>query len=54
MANEIGNIKGITGTSMGHNGQAGMGAQKPMVSGNASPGGTKPPKPADGSVPMPK
>jgi hypothetical protein len=54
MANEIGEVKGITGSSMGLNGQAGCGGQKPMASGNASPGGTKPPREADGKVPMPK
>lgn len=54
MSNEIGNVKGINGSSMALNGQAGQGAQKPSASGKDSPGGTKPPKPADGAVPMPK
>jgi hypothetical protein len=54
MANEIGSVKGITGTSMGLNGQAGQGAVKPSASGNSNPGNTKPSKPAEGSVPMPK
>lgn len=54
MSNEIGNVKGITGHSTALNGQAGQGAVKPMASGNASPGGTKPDKPACGSVQMPK
>lgn len=54
MSNEIGNIKGITGHSTALNGQAGQGAQKPSASGKDSPGGTKPTKPADGMVPMPK
>ena len=53
--NEIGNVKGITGTSMNLNTQKGEGGQKPMVSaGTSDPGGTKPPKPAQESVPMPK
>lgn len=54
MSNDIGSVRGISGTSMGLNTQAGQGTQKPSASGNASPGGTKPAKPADGSVPMPK
>lgn len=55
MSNEIGNVKGITGTSMGLNNQAGQGTQKPMPSGgNSNPGDTKPPMPKDGTVPMPK
>lgn len=54
MANEIGNVKGIMGTSMGLNGQAGQGAVKPSASGSESPGGTKPDKPACSPVPMPK
>lgn len=54
MANEIGSVKGINGTSTALNGQSGYGAVKPSASGNSSPGGTKPDKPADASVPMPK
>lgn len=54
MADEIGNVKGINGTSMALNGQAGQGANKPMASGKDSPGGTKPDKPAPAPVPMPK
>lgn len=54
MADDIGNVKGITGNSMALNGQSGQGTQKPVASGNGDPGGTKPPKPADGAVPMPK
>lgn len=48
-------IKSVKGTSMGLNGQKGDGAQKPnMGAGKDSPGGTKPPMPAPGPVPMPK
>lgn len=55
MANEIGSVTGITGTSMGLNTQKGQGAVKPMASaGSSSPGGTKPDKPAEAGVPMPK
>jgi hypothetical protein len=52
--NDIGSVRGISGCSTALNGQAGQGTQKPMASGNTSPGGTKPPKPADGHVAMPK
>ena len=55
MADDIGSIKGITGTSMNLNTQTGQGTQKPSASaGKADPGGTKPPMPKDGEVPMPK
>lgn len=54
MANDIGSVRGITGNSMALNCQSGQGTQKPSASGNASPGGTKPSRPADGPVPMPK
>lgn len=54
MGDQIGNVRGITGSSMALNGQKGESAQKPMASGNHNPGGTKPDKPACGSVPMPK
>lgn len=54
MADDIGSVKSVGGTSMGLNGQMGCGGQKPSSMGNASPGGTKPPKPADGPTPMPK
>lgn len=54
MADEIGSVKGITGNSMALNGQGGQGAQKPQASGNGNPGGTKPAKPAEAPVPMPK
>lgn len=47
--------RSISGTSMNLNTQAGQGNQRPSAtSGTANPGGTKPPKPAEGSVPMPK
>lgn len=54
MSNGIGDVKGISGSSTALNGQSGSGGQKPSASGNSNPGNTKPPKPADGSVPMPK
>lgn len=54
MSNSIGDVKGVTGNSTALNTQAGQGAMKPSASGNASPGGTKPAKPADAAVPMPK
>ena len=54
MANDIGSVRGIMGNSMALNGQAGQGTQKPMASGNGNPGGTKPEKPAEGPVQMPK
>ena len=55
MANDIGSVRGVSGTSMNLNTQPGQGNQKPSTSaGSASPGNTKPPKPADGPVPMPK
>ena len=51
---DIGSVKSINGNSMSLNGQAGQGAVKPMASGKGDPGGTKPPKPAEASVPMPR
>jgi hypothetical protein len=54
MANEIGNVKGVTGTSMALNTQGGQGGVKPSAQGKSDPGGHKPPKPAEASVPMPK
>lgn len=55
MANSIGDVKSVNGTSMGMNGQnAANPLQKPTAAGNPSPGGTKPPMPMDGKVAMPK
>jgi hypothetical protein len=54
MSDNIGDVKGIKGNSMALNGQKGQGAVKPSASGNGSPGGTKPDKPAEAPVPMPK
>lgn len=55
MPNDIGSVRGITGTSMALNTQSGQGTQKPSASsGNSNPGGHKPSKPAEGNVPMPK
>jgi hypothetical protein len=54
MADDIGDIKEIRGTSMALNGQKGQGAQKPSAMGKDDPGGTKPPEARDEHVPMPK
>ena len=55
MANDIGDVKPVNGSSMALNGQRGDGGNKPnMGKGNHSPGGTKPPMPAPCPVPMPK
>ena len=54
MSNSIGDVRGISGTSMALNTQSGCATSKPSASGTASPGGTKPPRPASGGVPMPK
>lgn len=52
--NEIGNVKGINGTSMALNTQKGVGSDKPMATGNSNPGGTKPERVSEKPVPMPK
>lgn len=54
MSNDIGSVKGISGHSTALNGQTGQGAMKPSAAGKESPGGTKPPKPAEAPVAMPK
>lgn len=54
MPNDIGSVKGINGSSTALNCQSGQGGQKPSASGDRSPGGTKPPKPPESPVPMPK
>jgi hypothetical protein len=54
VSNDIGSVRGITGTSTALNGQQGTGGQKPSPSGTSNPGGTKPEKFPEGSVPMPK
>ena len=55
MADDIGSVKGITGTSMGLNTAPGQGGQKPSASaGKSDPGGTKPTRPAEPPVPMPR
>ena len=51
MANDIGSVKGINGTSNSLNGQAGQGAVKPVVGSKTT---DAPPKPAEAGVPMPK
>ena len=55
MANDIGSVKGINGTSMGLNTQPGQGTTKPSATaGKSDPGGTKPSMPSEPSIPMPK
>jgi len=54
MANDIGSVKGVTGCSVALNGQSGQGGQKPAPSGSRDPGGTRPSKPAEPPVAMPK
>lgn len=54
MADEIGTVKGVSGNSMSLNGQSGQGAVRAKPAGNGSPGGTKPMRAAEASVPMPK
>jgi hypothetical protein len=55
MANDIGSLKSVSGSSMNLNTQRGEGGMKPVpTSGTASPGGTKPPKAEECHVPMPK
>ena len=55
MANDIGSVKGVSGSSMNLNTEKGQGCTKPSASGgSASPGGTKPSKPAEAPVAMPK
>lgn len=54
MANDIGGVKGVSGSSMALNTQRGEGAMKPSPTGNSNPGNTKPPKAEECHVPMPK
>ena len=54
MADDIGSVRGVRGTSTELNTQPGNGANKPAFSGKENPGDTKPPYPAPGPVPMPK
>ena len=54
MANNIGSVSGINGTSIALNTQPGQGTMKPSASGKSDSGNTKPPFPADKPVPMPK
>lgn len=55
MADDIGSIKSINGTSMALNNQAGQGTVKPSASGGKSdPGGTKPPMEKEVTPAMPK
>lgn len=52
--NDIGSVRGVTGTSTSLNHQTGAGAQKPACSTQGDSLGMKPPKKPDGMVPMPK
>ncbi len=54
MANDIGSVSSIRGTSTALNTQSGEGCVKPSAKGKDNPGGTKPERPADAPVPMPK
>ncbi len=54
MANDIGSVKGVSGSSTALNTQRGEGGMKPSPSGNHNPGNTKPPKAEECHVPMPK
>lgn len=51
MANDIGSVRGVTGTSMALNTQPGDGANKPAFGGKDNPGDTKPPNPSSGKSP---
>lgn len=53
MANTF-SINSLNGYSTALNSQPGQGTQKPTCQGKQNPGDTKPPKPADAYVPMPK
>lgn len=52
--NNIGNVKGITGSSMALNTQAGQGGMKPSPEGNHNPGDTCPGYGKEEHVSMPK
>lgn len=55
MADDIGNVKSVNGTSMNLNTQPGQGGQKPSaMAGKADPGGTKPHREPEPPTPMPK
>lgn len=54
MANDIGDIKSVNGSSMALNTQRGDGAMKPSAKGSDNPGNTKPPMAPSAPVPMPK
>jgi hypothetical protein len=54
VANDIGQIKSVKGSSVALSNQFGQGAHKPVVAGKDNPKDTKPSNPADGPVPMPK
>jgi len=55
MANDVGDVKGVMGSSTSLNNQAGAGGQKPMAT-SSSPADRecKPSRVAEGKVPMPK
>ncbi len=54
MADDIGSVRSVRGTSTELNTQPGCGGQKPGFSGKENPGDTKPSRPEGGPVPMPK
>lgn len=54
MTNTIGDVRGVSGSSVALNNQPGQGTQKPNPSGSRSPNDVQPTKPGDGPVPMPK
>ena len=53
MADDIGNIKSVNGSSVALNCQKGQGAVKTSASGNHNPGDTKPPRAPESPVPIP-
>jgi hypothetical protein len=55
MADDIGSVRGISGTSMNLNTQEGCGTPKPSATaGTSNPGDTKPPRAPEKPVQMPK
>jgi len=54
MANDIGSVKGVSGSSMALNNQSGQGTAKPSAGGKHDPGGFKPARTPEAPVPMPK
>lgn len=54
MSNDIGSVRGITGSSMALNTQPGDGANKPAFGGKDNPGNTKPPMAPGKTAPITK